>query len=159
MPVRILSGENAETRDRIIEAVFASPHRFLTEDLAWALKTFGMSEADCRARFRDAPRLGLVEVDGLPVYLFAITPEGVVNTASHKSLDRLVLPMTKVSIRFARSAEGMEMLKGSVGYIELSDMEKGSVRSRWLEAIGYQRTGTIEAYGQTFIKHEYKKKG
>jgi hypothetical protein len=156
LPVRILSDKPREYKDALIDWVFAHPHRFVTEDLEWAHKTFGMDERQCKDQFRLAPKLGCIFVHDIPLYLFAVPPSGIVNTASEARLERYGLALTKDAIRFGRSPEGKQMLTGSTGYIEQSDIENGSVRSRWLQAIGYRLTETVEAYGQSFLKFDFQ---
>jgi hypothetical protein len=44
------------------------------------------------------------------------------------------------------------MLSGTVGHVEISDIENGSVKTRWLEAIGFHRDCIIEFSGQRFLR-------
>jgi hypothetical protein len=133
-----------------IDWVFGHQHPFLTEDIAWAGKYLGLTEADCRNVFCSADRLFVVWLKSSPVYLFGYGKEKIVSTASSAGLKGCELEMTKTCIRFGRSERGRQALAGTVGHVEATDIVNGLVRARWLEAIGYRRDGQVTHSGQTF---------
>jgi hypothetical protein len=143
-------------RDAAIDWVFDHPHRFLTEDIAWAAEHFGMSPEACRDKFRNAERLFVVWIQSAPIYLFAYGEDRIISTASEYRLDRLKLEMTKTCIRYGRSEPGQAALRNTVGFVEATDLENGLVRARWLEAIGYERDGQITHSGQTFDRFTFQ---
>jgi hypothetical protein len=157
LPVHDASAWSQVEKDGAIDWVFDHPHRFTTEDVRWAGQYLGLDPQACRAVFRNAPKLGVVSALGLPVYIFAIPDNRIMSTASEERLDSLRLPMTKDLMRWSRSPEGRDMLSGAIGHVEESDIRNGSVRTRWLEAIGFRRQpDLIEFRRQRFIRFQFE---
>lgn len=156
MPVHDASQWTQAERDAAVDWVFDHPHRFTVEDIEWAQRHLRLSEPECRAVFKGAARLGVVSAEGLPAYIFAVPNTGIVSTASEARLEQFRLSITKDLIRFNRSDVGRAMLRNTTGHVEISDLDNGSVRSRWLEAIGYRKSGTIEFQGQTFLRFTFE---
>lgn len=139
-----------------IDWVFDHPHRFLTEDIDWAGKYLGLTEADCRNVFYSAERLFVVWIRSCPVYLFGYGKEKIISTASSSRMQGCEIEMTKHCIRFGRSERGREALSGTTGHVEATDIVNGHVRARWLEAIGYRRAGQLTHSGQTFDRFTFQ---
>ena len=144
-----------DQRDAAVDWVFDHPHPYVTEDIEFSGRVFGIDEAACRAMFKDAPIFGVLLKDDRPLYIFAVASNGHCSTASEARLEANRWYMTKELIRFGRSELGHRMLAGSIGFADEADLKDGSVRHRWLEAIGYRPYAEYPLNGQVFICYHF----
>lgn len=146
----------APARNELVDWVFNHPHRYTLEDIEWMQEKLGIDEPACRAMFKEAPVLGAIMADGVPLYIFSVSANGHASTASEERLESFRWYMTKELIKFRRSDLGRKMLSGSIGFADEVDLRNGSVRHRWLEAIGYAPYSTYDFVGQRFVVYHFK---
>ncbi len=143
-------------KDAAIDHVFDHPHPFTIEDVEWSKGAYGFNEAQCRQIFRDAPTLGVMLKDDVPLYIFAVQTNKTLSTASEERLAGLKRYMTKELVRFGKSELGRHMLAPAIAFAEESDVLNGTVRHQWAKACGFEPYATAEFNGQTFFCYSFR---
>jgi hypothetical protein len=143
-------------RDALVDWVFDHPHPYVTEDITFSARVFGIDEAACRQMFKAAPVFGAILLEGKPLYIFSVAENGHASTASEQRLEAHRWFMTKHLVRLGRSEMGRKMLAGSIGFAEESDLLNGTVRHRWLEAIGYRPYAPYQLNEYRFVCYAFQ---
>jgi len=137
----------AETRDRIVAAVFEDPHINTIQDIEWIALEFGMSGKDLRREFVEADFFFTVEThEGQPVYVICVTADGRAMTIMTSILKDHALGLTRLLKKLAKSPVAAAF-KGAV-----TGCDKNDWRARWIKYLGYEPHDTYtDSFGVEMI--------
>lgn len=130
--------EHPEDRESVVAKTFAVPHFNTVEDVWWLGEEHGQTEDDARRLFLTADFLFVVEThSGTPIYLVAITPDGITQTAMTAWLELFIYDVTKLLRRYSRSEVGKATLAGTYVGCEVGDW-----RESWIRFLGFEHVET-----------------
>lgn len=154
--LRLRPVSDLEDRVRVVDDTFDHPHFNTREDVEFIAEEFGLSEDDARRSFIEADFLFAVETHaGAPVYLICVTPNGIAQTAMTDLLESEVKGLTRLLRKLAKSPVAEAVFKGT-----RTGCDVGDWRARWIEFLGFEKTGTHTlSDGDEMIVFEHKGRG
>lgn len=130
---RVRPVHSRHDRKAVVDDTFDNPHFNTKEDIEWIAKVFDTTEQQARDSFINADFLFSVEtLAGKPIYIVAVTPQGMTQTAMTPLLESYINDVTRLLRKLAVTV-GDSVFKGTVTGCEWDDY-----RARWINFLGFE---------------------